>query len=100
AGDPLPPQTEPSDQAFVAARVLLAQIVEQTAALAYHNQQAAARVNVLLVGLQVPREVADPLAQDRHLYLRRTGVALLGTIFPNQFLLALGRNRHRLLLSV
>jgi hypothetical protein len=52
--------------------------VEQAPPLAHELEQPAARVVVLLVGLEVPRELRDAGAQQRDLHLGGTGVPLGG----------------------
>src|SRR3546814_3309603 len=55
-------------------------------------------MDVLLVRLQMSGQVPDTLGQDGDLHLGRPGVASLAAVFLDEFLLALGRNRHRVLL--
>src|SRR5438046_450964 len=88
-------KTQFCDQVGVARLVLLTEIVEERAALVDQHQQAAARVVVLRVGLEVLGEVGDALGEDRDLDLGRTGVAFALGMFLDQRLLALGGNRHR-----
>src|ERR1035438_4849426 len=68
---------EALDQDRVALLALLLEVVEQAAALADHDHEAAAAVVVLGVGLEVLGEVVDALREDRDLDLRRTGVRLV-----------------------
>ena len=68
------------DQSAVTLDVLLLQVVQQTAALADHLEQATTRVVVLGIQLQVSGEVSDALGQDSDLDLGRTGVALVGAV--------------------
>src|SRR5262245_57442049 len=68
---------QPFDQLLVPADVLALQVVEQAAALADELEQPAARVVVLLVGLEVLGELVDPLREQGHLHLRRPGVLLV-----------------------
>src|SRR5690348_10422374 len=72
-------QAEPLDQAAVLVRVLVPQVVEQLASLAYELQQPASRVEVLHVGLEVLGEAVDALGKERHLHFGRAGV-LAGTL--------------------
>jgi hypothetical protein len=83
-------QAQRADQGLIAAFVGLLQVVEQRAALRDQLQQAAARVVVLLVGLEVLGEVGDPFGQDRHLHFGRPGVALGTGVGVDQFGLAFG----------
>src|SRR6185503_9526414 len=74
-------------------------VVEERPAGLHQLQQAAARMVILAVGLEVLGEVVDAFRQDRNLHFGRTGVALLGGIFVDERGLALGRDRHRMILS-
>src|SRR5690242_7819152 len=71
------------------------EIIQQSAALAHHDEKAAAGVEVFLVRRQMAGQVANPFAQDRHLDLGRAGIALLGAVFGDERLLALRSDRHR-----
>src|SRR3546814_2310619 len=64
------------DQVQIALTIGGPEIVQQRATLVDEHQQAAARMVVLRVGLEMLGEVADALGEDRHLHLGRTGVAL------------------------
>src|SRR3546814_6584348 len=55
-------------------------------------------MEVLLVRLHVSGQVSDAFGQDRNLHFRGTGIAGLAGEFFNERLLALGRDRHRMLL--
>src|ERR1700730_2984809 len=50
-------------------RVAAVEIVQQTAALVDHHDQSAPGCMVFYVGLEVRRQVADPLAQKSNLHL-------------------------------
>src|SRR5438105_4909813 len=62
-------QAEPADNGAVTLDVLLHQVVEKAAALADHHQQAAPAVMVLLVRLEVVRQLKDARGQQRDLHL-------------------------------
>src|SRR5438046_6687046 len=53
---------------------------------------------VLDVGLEMLGKAVDALRKDRHLYLRRPGIADLCRIGLDHFGLAAGRYRHRAIL--
>src|ERR1700737_3854188 len=72
------PDAEPFDQLLVALGVLGLQIVEEPPPLADQLEQAAPRVVVLLVGLEMLGQVMDALGEQRDLHLGRAGVALVG----------------------
>lgn len=59
---------------LITVDVRVMQVIEQTAALADHHQQSAARTVILVVALQVPGQMVDALGQQRDLHVRRTGV--------------------------
>ena len=75
-------KSELGDQVGVALLVLRFEIIEQAAALVDHHQQAAARMVVLRVGLEMLGQVADALGEDRDLDFGRTGVALCAAMCP------------------
>src|SRR4051812_41401077 len=92
-------QTQTLDQLVVALGVAVLEIVEKTAALADHLEQAAARMMILRVALEVLGEIGDAFAEDRDLHFRRTGVATGLRVRLDQLRLAVCRNRHRILLK-
>jgi hypothetical protein len=61
---------EALDQIGVAIRILPLQVIEQAPALANQFQEAAARVMILGVRLEVFRQVVNPLAEERDLNFR------------------------------
>ena len=73
---PLAAQVQLGDQRRVALAIDLRQVVKKATTLRDHLEQAAARVVVLLVSLEVLGEVGDAFRKDRDLDLGRTGVAL------------------------
>ena len=60
--------SQPLDNASIAANVFLLQVVQQSAPLADHLQEAATRMMVFAVGLEVLSEVANALTQNGNLY--------------------------------
>src|SRR6478736_6562147 len=89
-------QTQLLDQVVVALDVFLLEIGEQRTALVDHHQEAAARMVVLVVLLEVLGQVADALGEDRDLDFGGAGIALRLGVAGNDFLLLLGGNRHSL----
>src|ERR1700736_3606274 len=83
------------EQRLVTRLVLLLDVIEKRPARRHEFQKAATRMVVLHVGLEMPGEVVDAFRQDRDLNLRRAGVAGLGGIRLDDFLVAFGGNRHR-----
>src|SRR5205823_792746 len=63
----LSPDAQLRDQRSITLDVVAAQVVQQTTPLADQEQEASARVMVLLVRLQVLRELLDALREDRDL---------------------------------
>lgn len=76
---------------FPALLVLSLEVAEQAAAVAYHLQESAAGVVVLLVLLQVLGDLLDFLSQDCYLYFRGTGVVLMHLELLDEALFFLGR---------
>src|SRR5690606_20725973 len=66
-------QTEPLDQRLVTRRVGSLQVVEQLAASADHLQQAAARMVVFRMRLEVVGQFDDPGGGQRHLAFVQAG---------------------------
>ena len=71
---------ELGDDSSVTLDVVLCQVVQQTAALTDHLEQALTGVVVLLVDLQVLGELVDALGKDSDLNLGRTGVVCMGLV--------------------
>ena len=64
------PDTQPLDDTLVALEVRALEVVEQSPPLSHQLQQSATGVVVLGVHLEVLRQGADPLGQERHLDFR------------------------------
>ena len=62
---------------LITAHVGVVQVIQQTAALADHHQQSAARTVILAVLLKVLGQMIDPLGQQSDLHIRRTRVLLV-----------------------
>ncbi len=63
-------QTEAIYHFVVAFDIGALQVIQQTPSLRDHFQQAASRMVILFVGLEMLGELVDSLAQKRDLYLR------------------------------
>src|SRR6185437_11471893 len=71
--------TELPDHLTVAIGIMYLQVVQQAAALAHEHQQTTPGCVILLVHLEMLGQFANPLAQNRDLNLRRTGVRIVCT---------------------
>ena len=69
-----------ANQIGVALGVLALQVVQQAAALADQLEQAAARVMIFRVRLEVLGEIADAFAENGDLNFRRAGVGVVGAV--------------------
>ena len=67
--DPLSPQAELGYQGPVALNILAAKVVEETAPLTNHHEQAPATVVVALVESKMLRQVVDALGEQGDLHL-------------------------------
>src|SRR5712675_976908 len=79
-------QAQTFDQRFVALRVRRLDIVEQLSTRLDHLDEAAARMVVLAMRLEVFGQVVDALRKDSDLDFGRSCVAVLGRILRNNFL--------------
>src|SRR5215210_246178 len=77
AGAGLLAEPEALDRRAIALDVLPLEVVEQAAAAAHQLQKATAAVVILRVDLEVLGELRDPVRQEGHLDLGRSGVALV-----------------------
>src|SRR6185503_10486072 len=83
----LPAQAQTIHDLVVALNIRFLQVIEQTASLRDHFQQAAPRVIIFLVCLEVLGQFVDSLAEKRHLHLGRTCVCLMRTEVGDNLLL-------------
>jgi hypothetical protein len=68
--DALASDTETLNDRAVSVDVSLHQVLQESATLPHQDEQTATTVMVVLVGLQVLRQVLDATRQHRDLYLR------------------------------
>src|ERR687898_2304886 len=66
-----------ADQIGVTLGILALQVIQQTAALANQFEEAAARVMIFRVRLEVLGEISDAFAEDGDLNFRRAGVGIV-----------------------
>ena len=86
--------SETLDQRTVALDIDPTQVAEHVAAAADEDHETTTRVVVVLVELEVLRQVADATSQNRNLDLGRTRVALVGCVLIDDFLLDSGIQCH------
>ena len=77
AKKPLLANAEFADNVFVSFGVVGLQVVEQAATLADHHQETAAGGVILLMRLEVLRQLTDSLTKHRDLDLGATGVVIV-----------------------
>src|SRR5579863_10552585 len=87
--------TQPFDQLLVTTIVGAPQIIENLAPLRHELEQAAPRMVVLYMRLEVFRQIVDPLRKERNLDLRRACVTGFGGVSFDHFRFTRGRYRHR-----
>src|SRR5205807_3315733 len=80
----LSPDPELPDDRAVAPDVVAAQVVQQPAPLANQEEEAAARVVVFRVRLQVLGQLRDTRAEDSHLDFWRTRIRLVKPVLRDQ----------------
>src|SRR2546422_6904878 len=80
----LAPESEALDQRPVALDILLAQVLEQSAALADHLEQPAAGVVILFVGPEVLGQLFDALGQQGDLNFGRAGIGPAPPVVADQ----------------
>lgn len=71
------------DELTVSPQIGPLHIVEEPAASAYHFEQTAAAMIVLLVGTEMLRQVVDSLREDRYLNTRGARVPLVRPVLFN-----------------
>src|SRR5215470_5046524 len=89
-------QSKALNQLLVAGIVLALEIIEQAPPLPDHDKKAAARMEILLVRLQMLGQIVDALAEDGDLHLRRACIVGFLSVLLDDRLLAFRGNRHRL----
>src|SRR5713226_9744023 len=86
------------DQIRVSLSILHLQVIQQAAAAADQHEEAAARMVVLRVCLEVFGQVVDAFAENGDLHFGGAGVLVVCLIGPNQLGLAIFRQRHEFIL--
>jgi len=77
------------DYVLIALGIVVLEVVEQATSLAHHHQETAAGGVILIVCLEMIRQLTDPFTKHRDLNLRTSGVFLVGAISVNDVLFAL-----------
>jgi hypothetical protein len=86
--------TERLDDRSITVEVLLFEVVEEATALADQHEQAAARMMVLRVNLEVLGQVRDSLREQRDLHFGRARVTGFASEFLNDLGLTFCCERH------
>jgi len=87
-------KTQALDQRPVTVDVDVGQVTQQAAALTHQQKQSTTRVVVVLVLLEVLREVLDATREHRDLNLWGSGVTGVGCIFIDDRLLDFSFKSH------
>ena len=87
--DALLPEAESGDQLTIPVHVAVVEVAKLATALADELQETAAGVVVVLVRLEVGREVLDTLRENRDLHFRRAGVRRVDREVLDQLVFAL-----------
>jgi hypothetical protein len=72
------------NNALVTLGIVFLEVVEQTTPLAHQHEKAAARAVVFLVRLEVLRQLANALAEQRDLHLGTAGVGRVRAMLVNE----------------
>lgn len=72
------------NQRFITLKIGATQISEEPTPASDHFQQAVAGVVILLIDLEVFRQLTDALRQQRHLNVWRTGVRFMEPVVCNR----------------
>jgi hypothetical protein len=83
-------QAEAGNHLAVAVDVFAGEVIEQPAPSAYHLEETAAGVVVVLMFVEVPPKLVDTGGEDSYLYFGRTCISLVNPVVPDNLLLALG----------
>jgi hypothetical protein len=86
--------TERLDDSPVALDIALFQVIQQMTSLTNQLQKASPRVVVLLVGLEMLRQVRNAIAEQRDLHFRRTRVVVVLPKALNDLLFLFSVKRH------
>jgi hypothetical protein len=76
---------------FVALGVVGLKVIEQATPLAYHHEKTAPGSVILLMGLEVLRQLANALAEDCYLHLRTSSIGGVRAVLADNALLMFSR---------
>ncbi len=88
------PDSQALDQGPITVNALALKVVEQPSALSDQHEQATPGMVILLVSLEVLRQIIDTLGKQGYLHFRGPGVHIVGPELFNYFLFPLGCERH------
>src|SRR5512132_2224239 len=94
---PLLAQPELLDQRPIAVGIARLEIIEKLAPPRDHAKQAATRMVILHVRLEVIVQTVDARGQQRYLHLGRAGIALRSLVFGDDLRLFGNRDGHEFL---
>ncbi len=81
---PLFAEAEPGDDFAIPVDVAIVEVTEQTAPLAHKHQKSTPCVEIMLVRLQVRRQVLNPFRKDRDLDFWGARIGGVNAILPDQ----------------
>ena len=83
-GSVLPAETQFRDQRPVPLDVVALEVAQQPTALTDKHQETSTAVMILLVDLQVLREMVDAPREERYLHLRRASIGLVEAVLSDR----------------
>lgn len=78
-------EAKPCNQFPVTIHVAAVEVPQLTAPLAHELEKSTTCVEIMLVLLQVFRQIDDAFGEDGHLHFRRTSVARVSGVLLNEF---------------
>src|SRR5438270_14012777 len=82
------------NQGLIAVWTAILQIIEQFTTSGKHRQKSALRVMILLMRLEMLRQLENPLAQKSHLHLWRSVIRLMHPVLTDNLRLLFNRQGH------
>lgn len=81
----LPTQAKLADQCSIPLDIVAVEVIEKPTSLPDEHEQPSTRVVILLVDLQMIRQMIDSRGEECNLHLWRSGVGLVGAVLGNDF---------------